>query len=101
MTTRITKTVRMLVLGLAVAGPVLTTGAANAAGGRNAAIGLGIVGALAAGAIIANSQPRYYGNNGYGNGYAQPAYVDPDCEYTRQRVWNGYRYVVRNVQVCD
>ena len=96
MTTRITKTARMLVLGLAVAGPVLTTGAANAAGGRNAAIGLGIVGALAAGAIIANSQPRYYGN-----GYAAPAYVDPNCEYTRQQVWNGYRYVYRNVQVCD
>ena len=104
MKTQITKAARIFVLGLAVATPMLVSAPASAAGGRNAAVGLGILGVLGAGAIIANSQPRYYGNgysNGYSNGYAQPAYVDPDCEYVRQQVWNGYRYVWRNVQVCD
>ena len=104
MKTQITKAARILVLGLAVASPMLVSAPASAAGGRNAAVALGVLGVLGAGAIIANSQPRYYGNNGYGNngyGYAQPAYVDPGCEYVRQQVWNGYRYVWRNVQVCD
>ena len=100
MKTQITQAARILVLGLTVATPMLVSAPASAAGGRNAAVALGVLGVLGAGAIIANSQPRYYGN-GYSNGYAQPAYVDPGCDYVRQQVWNGYRYVWRNVQVCD
>ena len=61
-------------------------------GNNGSGVAAGILGGLAAGAIISGSQPRYYG---------QPAYVDPDCYYEVQNVWNGYRYVRRNVQVCD
>ena len=60
---------------------------------NGAGVAAGIIGGLAAGAIIAGSQPGYYGR-------PAPAY-DPDCEIERQRVWNGYRYVWRNVQVCE
>ena len=60
---------------------------------NGAGVAAGIIGGLAAGAIIAGSQPGYYGR-------PAPAY-DPDCEIERQRVWNGYRYVWRDVQVCE
>ena len=59
-------------------------------------VAAGVVGGLAAGAIIgsaiANSGPRY----------VEPAYVDgPVCHTERQQVWDGYAYRIRRVQVCD
>jgi len=73
----------------------------------------GVVGGLAAGAIvgsaIANSRPVYvepapvyvapppppvY--------YAEPEYAEgPVCRSERQRVWDGYAYRTRRVEVCD
>jgi hypothetical protein len=74
-------------------------------------VAAGVVGGLAAGAIIgsaiANSGP----------GYVEPApvyappppvyaeppgYADgPVCHTERQQVWDGYAYRTRRVQVCD
>ena len=74
-------------------------------------VAAGVVGGLAAGAIIggaiANSQPRYY--------EPAPAYVAPPpprrvyveedgpvCHVERQRVWvEGYGWRHRRVEVCD
>ena len=79
---------------------------AEARGGRVAA---GIIGGLAVGAIIGGiaSQNGYYGGYGYGGygpgyGYygAAPVYYGPPCYWTRQRVWDGYGWRVRRVQVC-
>ena len=73
------------------------------AGGRDGAIAAGVLGGLAAGAIIggAVAQPRYY--------EPAPAYVvqpgyGPRCYYTRGRaVWDDYRgvWVRPRVRVCD
>jgi hypothetical protein len=66
---------------------------------RDGAIAAGVIGGLAAGAIIgsaASQQPRnYYA----GPGYAEPAYapVYGRCYMTRE--YDGYRY--RRVRVCD
>lgn len=87
----------------------------------NRNLGLGIVGGLAAGALIAGaSRPAYggeYYGTGYGGGYggggyssgeyyeAAPAYSYEDrpvCRIERQRVYlDEYTYRTRKVRVCD
>jgi hypothetical protein len=68
-------------------------------------VAAGVVGGLAAGAIvgsaIANSRPVYVEPAPV---YVPPppAYVDgPVCHTERQQVWDGYAYRMRRVQVCD
>ncbi len=75
---------------------------------RGCAVGAGVVGGLALGAIIgssiANSQPRYVEE-------PAPVYVAPPrrvyveegpvCHLERQRFWDGYGWRSRRVEVCD
>jgi len=78
---------------------------AHADGGRSTA---GVLGGLAAGAIIGSAvAPRpYYAPAPV---YVAPAYVEPEpvyeapaCYWTYGRPeWNGYRWVRPRVQVCD
>jgi hypothetical protein len=68
---------------------------------RGCAVGAGILGGLAAGAIIggaiAAGPPVYYGPGPY---YAAPP--PPACYWARgEPVWNGYRWVRPRVQVCN
>ena len=76
---------------------------------RGCGVAAGVVGGLAAGAIIggaiANSRPVYvepapvYAPPPYA---VPPAYVDgPVCHTERQQFWDGYAYRTRRVQVCD
>jgi hypothetical protein len=76
---------------------------------RGCAVGAGVVGGLALGAIIgssiANSQPRYvqpapvYGGP---PAYYAPEYVEgPVCHVERRRYWDGYGWRHRRVEVCD
>ena len=78
---------------------------------RGCGVAAGVVGGLAAGAIIgsaiANSGPTYVEPAPVyappPPAYAEPpAYVDgPVCHTERQQVWDGYAYRMRRVQVCD
>ena len=78
---------------------------------RGCGVGAGVIGGLAAGAIIgsaiANSQPRYVEPAPvYGPPppyYVEPPeYVDgPVCHIERQQVWDGYAYRTRRIEVCD
>jgi hypothetical protein len=70
------------------------------------AIAAGVVGGLAAGAIIGSAwQP--YPAYGYGYGYApRPAYYGGPyaysrCHIVRQRVWTNYGQRWRRARVCD
>jgi len=80
------------------------------AGCYGCAVGAGVIGGIAAGAIIGSAiannpppPPAYYPPPpppGYypAAGYAQLA---PGCYWGRRRVWvEGYGYQVRTVQVC-
>jgi hypothetical protein len=71
---------------------------------RGGAIAAGIIGGLALGAIAAGAYGHgpYYGP-GYGYYEPAPAYYGaygPGCVIQRQRVWDGYGYVIRRVRVC-
>lgn len=73
---------------------------AEARGGRIAA---GIIGGLAAGAIIGSAVahgPYYYGPPGYYYGPG-PVYYGPRCYWHRERWWDGWRWHSRRVRVCD
>lgn len=61
-----------------------------------------VIGGLAAGAIIAGAAGAYgpYGYYGPGPYYSYGPGYGPGCYIQRQRVWNGYRWVVRRVRVC-
>jgi hypothetical protein len=59
-------------------------------------VGAGILGGIAAGALIAGAASAHPGY------YAAPVYSGPDCYWVRQRreTWDGY-VVVRRVRVCE
>ncbi len=68
-------------------------------GGWGPGVAAGVLGGVAAGAIIAGA-----GNPYYGPGYYGPAPVygpGPACWFEPQDVWNGYRWVRRRVRVCE
>ena len=92
-----------LVAATLAAASLAATGPAEARYGRHGAIiggaALGLLGGAMLGAAMA---PRYYDEPDYY--YAPPprrVYVEPACYWTRQRVWDGYGYVLRRVEVCD
>lgn len=96
------KTIPKTLTALAVAATlavaaVATPQPAEARGGR---IGAGIIGGLAAGAIIGSMAGRGYYGPGYGYYAAAPGYYG-DCYWTRERVWDGYGWRLRRVRVCD
>jgi len=95
--------------GIALAG-VLAIGAVTASSQQaeahwrgGGAVAAGVVGGLAAGAIIGGALAPRYGYGYYGGpayyGYA-PAYYGPRCYWTRHRVAGPYGWTVRRVRVC-
>jgi hypothetical protein len=63
-------------------------------GGWGPGIAAGALGGLAIGALAAGAYGPYYGAPAYGYPYYG------GCYYAPQRVWDGYRWVVRRVEYC-
>ena len=68
------------------------------AGHRGGHVAAGVAAGLIGGAIIGSAlapRPYYYG--------PPPAvvYEEPGCRLVRERVWDGYAYRTRRVEVCD
>jgi hypothetical protein len=73
---------------------------ANASHRRGHAVAAGVIGGIAAGAIIGGALANpYYGPAPV---YVAPApvYVEPSCRIVRERFWDGYGWRVRRVEVC-
>ena len=95
----------LIAFGAAAVIAVAAIAAPTQAEARNGgAIAAGVVGGLALGEIAAGA---YNGGYGYGPGYGYyepaPAYYGaygPGCTIQRQRVWDGYGWVIRRVRVC-
>lgn len=90
------KTLTALAAAGAIAITTIAVPAPAQAGSKSGAVAAGVIGGLAAGAIIGSavSQPRYYT-------YDPSPYAYSRCYTVRQRVWtnNGPRW--RRVRVCD
>ena len=74
---------------------------AHAQRGVAAGVAAGLVGGAIVGGAIA-SQNGYYGPGYYApaSGYYGGPAGYPPCVWQRQRVWDGYGWLVRNVRVC-
>ena len=85
----------------ATLGPAAIAAPQPAEARNGGAIAAGIIGGLAVGALIgAAANGPYYG---YGPGYAYGGpvgYGYGGCYWTRQRVWDGWGWRSRRVQVC-
>lgn len=96
-------------IAVAATAAVLLAAASSSADARcrGCAVGAGVIGGLAAGAIIgsaiANSGPAYPAPPPPAYYAPPPAYVvdEPACRIERHRYWDGYGYRVRRVEVCD
>ncbi len=91
------KSIAALVAVATTAGSLVSvTPPAKAGDGVGAGIAAGLIGGAIVGGAIASSRPAYGG----------PVYVDAPppppagCYWQRQRVWDGYGWVVRPVRVC-
>jgi hypothetical protein len=98
-----TKTRTLIALAAAGTLGLAAVAAPQPAEARNGgAIAAGVIGGLAVGALIgAAANGPYYG---YAPGYyAGPAYYGygyGGCYWARQRVWDGWGWRFRRVQVC-
>ncbi|HWM47118.1 MAG TPA: hypothetical protein VNR11_09420 [Xanthobacteraceae bacterium] len=104
-----TRTFTALAAAAAVAIAAVAAPKPAEARNRGAAIAAGVIGGIAAGALIAGATrpsygyPAYYGGPAY---YGAPAYYPaapvygPACHWRRERIWDGYGWRVRRVRVC-
>jgi len=97
--TKMTKTLTAIAAAATLG--IAAIAAPQPAEARGGAWAAGIIGGLAAGAIIGSAighgpyyayAPGPYAYNGYG-GYG-------GCYWTRQRVWDGWGWRIRPVRVC-
>lgn len=65
-------------------------------------VAAGIIGGLAAGAILgaAAANGPYYHGPGYYYGPGPAYYGGPGCYWTHRRFWDGWGWHVRRVRVC-
>jgi hypothetical protein len=95
-----TKTLTALAAAGTIAIATMAAPTSASAHCRGCGVAAGLLGGLAAGAIIGSAAAGAYAPYGY---YAPGPYVayGPQCFWTRQRVWDGYRWRLARVRVCD
>ena len=88
------KTFAAMVAVATIAGSLAAT-PASAQRGVAAGVAAGLLGGAIIGGAIASSRPAYGG----------PVYVEeappPACRLVRERVWDGYEWRYRRVEVCN
>jgi hypothetical protein len=71
---------------------------------RGGAVAAGVIGGVAAGALIGGaiaSRPAY-GYYGPSYGYYGAGYYDagPPCRIVRERIWDGFAWRIQRTEVC-
>ena len=89
-----TKTLTTLAAAASIA--VAALAAPAPAQARGGAIAAGVIGGLAAGAIIGGAARPY----GYDDGPYYAAAPYPGCGVRRERFWDGYRWRTHRVRAC-
>ena len=73
--------------------------------GRDVAAGLvgGLIGGAIGGAIVSGAQPAPPPQVYYAPPPPQPVYVEEPapCHWAQERVWDGYAWQIRRIQVCN
>lgn len=87
-----------LVAAAAIAASSIAVPDSAEASSSGRALTYGILGGVAAGALIAGA-PYYAPPPPPPPAYA-PAYYGPPCRWVRERYWDGYAWRVRRIQVC-
>jgi hypothetical protein len=90
-----------LVAAATLAGSVIAFSGEAEASKSGRALTYGILGGVAAGALIAGgaaAAPGYYAPPPPPRAYY---YDEPACRVVRERFWDGYAWRSRRVQVCD
>jgi hypothetical protein len=92
----------LTVIAAVVALGLATVAAPQPAQARHGWVAGGIIGGLAAGALIgAAAGPYYYGPGPYYYGPGPAYYAPGPCYWRRERIWNGYRWYWHRVRVCS
>ena len=88
-----------LVAAVAITASSIAVPGTAEASSSGRALTWGILGGVAAGALIAGAP--YYAPPPPPPVYAPaPAYYGPPCRWVRERYWDGYAWQFRRVQVC-
>lgn len=94
------KLVVALVATVAITASSLAIPGSAEASSSGRALTYGILGGVAAGALIAGAP--YYAPPPPPPVYAPaPAYYGPPCRWVKERYWDGYYWQVRRIQVCN
>jgi hypothetical protein len=99
------KTLAAVLAAATIAGAAVSSSTPAEARWRGGAVAAGVIGGIAAGALIAGAAANpYYGPGYYGGPapvyYGGPGYYGPRCYWERQRFWDGWGWRFRNVRVC-
>jgi hypothetical protein len=90
--------IALAAVGMLGAGTLATPQPAEARGG---AVAAGVIGGLAAGALVGAAVaggPYYYGPGPYYG--PAPVYYGPQCWWERHRAWDGWGWRIERVRVC-
>jgi hypothetical protein len=96
---KMTKT--LIILAAVATIGVAAVAAPQPAQARGGALAAGILGGLAAGAIIGSAVHGPYYGPGYYYGPGPVYYDGPRCYISHRRYWDGWDWHVRRVRVCD
>jgi hypothetical protein len=99
--TKMTKTLTALAAVATIS--VAAVAAPQPAQARGGALAAGIIGGLAAGAIIGSAArgPDYIYGPGYYYGPGPVYYRSGPCYWSHRRFWDGWGWRVQRVRVCD
>lgn len=82
-------------------GAIAAPDVANARNGRNGALAAGAAVGVVGGALLGSTLSNNNNRRDYYDEAPPPRYVNGNCFWQRQRVWDGEEYQMQRVRVCQ